>query len=83
MLLFMLLRRLNLRKRMIVGVVLVAAGAGIVALSVAVPGVLIHGVILLVAGAVFCWSAVTGKPGSRPVQGAEAGREPVSVGRGR
>lgn len=79
MLLFMLLRRLSFRTRMIVGVVLVVAGVGVVALSVAVPGVLIHGVILLVVGAVFCGSAVVGRPGVRPVQGAEAGRVPVPV----
>jgi uncharacterized membrane protein HdeD (DUF308 family) len=52
---FLLLRRLGPRARLITGVVLVVAGLVVVAVSVAVAaGLLIHGVALAVIGAAMC-----------------------------
>jgi hypothetical protein len=55
---FLLLRRLSPRARLITGVVLVAAGLVVVAVSVVAAGLLIHGIALTVIGAAMCTSAV-------------------------
>jgi hypothetical protein len=57
MIFLLLLRRLSPRARLITGAVLVVAGLAVVAASAAVPGLLVHGIILTVIGAVICASA--------------------------
>ena len=56
---FLLLRRLSPRARMITGVVLMIAGLVVVAVSAVAAGLLIHGIALTVMGAVMCTIAVT------------------------
>jgi membrane-bound ClpP family serine protease len=56
---FLLLRRLSPRARFITGVVLVAAGLVVIAVSAVVAGLLIHGIALAVIGAAMC---VSGRP---------------------
>ncbi|WP_131736131.1 hypothetical protein [Actinomadura roseirufa] len=73
MLILVVLRRLGLRTRMIVGVVSVAAGLGLVA----VPGMLVHGLALLATGVIFCASAASG--GRRARSRADGERVPAGV----
>jgi hypothetical protein len=62
---FILLRRLGPRARMITGAVLVVAGLAVIAVSAVVAGLLIHGAILTVVGAGLCLSAVAGRRRAR------------------
>ena len=62
MLLFLLLRRLSPRARTIVGVLVMAAGLAIAAVSEALSvGLLAHGIALFVIGAVVCANAVVNR----------------------
>ncbi|QKG21943.1 hypothetical protein [Actinomadura verrucosospora] len=69
---FLLLRRLGVRARMIAGAVLVAAGLAVIAASVLVDGLLVHGVILAAVGAVMCGGAARDARRARAAAGEEA-----------
>jgi len=59
MIILLLIRRLSPRTRTITGAVLVAAGLALVGVSVTLaPGLLVHGIVLIVVGAVLWTSAV-------------------------
>jgi drug/metabolite transporter (DMT)-like permease len=62
MILFLLLRRLSPRTRILVGSLIVAAGVALTAVSIAVAaGLLVHGVALAVIGAVMWTSGMVAK----------------------
>jgi hydrogenase-4 membrane subunit HyfE len=66
MILFMLLRRLSPRTRIIVGVVTAAAGLVLAAVAAAVAaGLIVHGVALAVIGAVIWISGIVAKRRAR------------------
>jgi drug/metabolite transporter (DMT)-like permease len=83
MLIFLLLRRLSPRSRIVTGLVLVAAGLALVVISAAVAaGLLIHGVGLTVIGAVLYTSAVVSRRRARLAPGPGVGGELTAVGDG-
>ncbi|MGW5361421.1 hypothetical protein [Actinopolymorpha pittospori] len=59
------LRRLSPRTRLIIGVVLVAAGLALTALSVVYPGLLNHAIATAVTGAVMCVSGAVSRRRAR------------------
>jgi signal transduction histidine kinase len=86
---FVLLRRLNPRNRLITGIALAVAGLVVVAVSAAVAGLLIHGMELAVIGAAMCVSAAGAQAGTMlavaengsrketPRMGTPPGRNPL------
>jgi hypothetical protein len=79
MIFLLLLRRLSPRTRLITGVVLVAAGLVVVAVSAVTAGLLIHGIILTAIGAAMCLSALaSGRRARRTTAGAIVDRPTVA-----
>lgn len=81
MLIFLLLRRLSPRAATITGAVLVAAGAVLVALSVAAAAaLLVHGIALVVIGAIFWASVLVKRQRARPAAQTESVSAPAMAG---
>jgi drug/metabolite transporter (DMT)-like permease len=84
MLIFLLLRRLSPRAATITGAVLAAAGTVLVALAIAMAaGLLIHGIALVVTGAIFCTSAIVSRRRARPAAQTEPVTAPAMAGHGK
>jgi drug/metabolite transporter (DMT)-like permease len=78
----LLLRRLSPRGRAIFGVVLMAAGLALAGVSAAVSaGLLIHGIALIVIGAVLCTSAIVSAKRARLADQPTAGTGLTGAGR--
>ena len=74
MFIFLLLRRLSPRRRAILGVALMTAGLALAGVSAALSaGLLIHGIALIVIGAVMCTSAVVSARRARRADQPAAG----------
>lgn len=83
MLILLLIRRLSPRGRTITGAVLLALGAAVVGLAVALSiNLYVHGAILMVFGAVLWASAFGGKRRARAAQPGESG-QPTLAGSSR
>jgi drug/metabolite transporter (DMT)-like permease len=81
MLLFLLLRRLSPRTATVVGVVLVAVGLALIAMSAVLSaGLLVHGIALVVVGAVVGASAVVNR--RRASAATPVSADPSVAGRG-
>jgi drug/metabolite transporter (DMT)-like permease len=79
LLFIILLRRLSIRSRAIVGLILACAGVALIVVSVvAVSGLLIHGVIVAVLGVIFLASAMASRRRARLGVQPDAGQNSES-----